>query len=349
MPRHQLHYAHGATRNIPRAERPVHHRHTRRRFGGRQPLCGIGVTSLIRLTSRPAACRERIAASRPAPGPFTITSTVLMPCSMAARAAASAAICAAYGVLLREPLNPTFPALAQEIVFPCGSVIVTIVLLNVDRMWAMPLSTFFRSRRFVRTVFFALAIYGCPPFSLLLLVRDGAARSLAGPGVRLRALAADRQSLAVANAAVAADFHEPLDVHGHFPAQVAFHLHVLLDAVAQPAHFVFRQVAHAGIRADAGFRQDALAGRFSDAVNVGQADFHPFFAGKVNTSNACHLRQPPPSALFLLVLRIFTNDHHVALAADDLAFFADRFDRRSYLHREPSCRPDVLSPLTSDT
>ena len=41
------------------------------RFGGRHPLCGIGVTSLIRFTSRPAACRERMAASRPEPGPLT--------------------------------------------------------------------------------------------------------------------------------------------------------------------------------------------------------------------------------------------------------------------------------------
>ena len=36
-----------------------------------QPLCGIGVTSLIIVTSSPAACRLLIAASLPEPGPFT--------------------------------------------------------------------------------------------------------------------------------------------------------------------------------------------------------------------------------------------------------------------------------------
>src|SRR5699024_5269616 len=41
--------------------------YTRRRLGGRQPLWGMGVTSLIRVTSRPTACRARMAASRPAP------------------------------------------------------------------------------------------------------------------------------------------------------------------------------------------------------------------------------------------------------------------------------------------
>src|SRR6266508_1072427 len=104
---------------------------TRRRFGGRQPLCGCGVTSLIEPTSRPAACSERIAVSRPEPGPLTKTSTLRMPCSMARRAAASAASWAANGVDSREPLKPTWPDDAHEITLPVGSVIDTIVLLNV--------------------------------------------------------------------------------------------------------------------------------------------------------------------------------------------------------------------------
>src|SRR6478672_8559048 len=104
---------------------------TLRRFGGRHPLWGTGVTSLMVPTSSPTACSERIAVSRPEPGPFTNTSTLRIPCSCARRAAASAAICAANGVDLREPLKPTWPALAQEITLPMGSVIDTIVLLNV--------------------------------------------------------------------------------------------------------------------------------------------------------------------------------------------------------------------------
>src|SRR3954453_2204846 len=126
-------------------------RHTLRRFGGRHPLCGVGVTSWIAPTSRPAACSDRIAVSRPEPGPFTNTSTLRMPCSCALRAAASAVICAANGVDLREPLKPTWPALAHEITLPIGSVIETIVLLNVLLMCACPCATFFFS---LRRVFF---------------------------------------------------------------------------------------------------------------------------------------------------------------------------------------------------
>src|SRR5450755_1043271 len=113
------------------AQRDFTPRYTRRLFGGLHPLCGIGVTSVIEVTERPELCSERIAASRPEPGPLTKTSTWRRPWSMALRAADSAVTCAAYGVLLREPLKPCPPALPQESTFPLGSVSVTIVLLKV--------------------------------------------------------------------------------------------------------------------------------------------------------------------------------------------------------------------------
>src|SRR5438477_11974606 len=76
---------------------------------------------------------------------------------MALRAAASAVTCAANGVLLREPLKPCAPAEPQAMTLPCGSVRLTIVLLNVASTWAWPTAMFLRSRRRVRTVFFFFA------------------------------------------------------------------------------------------------------------------------------------------------------------------------------------------------
>lgn len=87
---------------------------------------------MIDVISNPATCKERIAASRPGPGPFTSTSTFTIPLSNAALAAASEAIPAAKGVDFLLPLKPNAPALLQAIVFPAGSVIVTIVLLKVE-------------------------------------------------------------------------------------------------------------------------------------------------------------------------------------------------------------------------
>src|SRR5687767_13259206 len=92
-------------------------------------------------TSRPIAPSDLIAVSRPEPGPLTKTSIFFMPWSIARRPAASAAIWAAYGVDLREPLKPTVPAEAHEITAPVGSVIVTMVVLNVLLMWASPVAT----------------------------------------------------------------------------------------------------------------------------------------------------------------------------------------------------------------
>src|SRR5919197_693413 len=131
--------------------------HTRRRLGGRQPLWGTGVTSWMPWISRPVACSDRMAVSRPDPGPLTKTSTLRTPCSWARRAACSAASCAANGVDLREPLKPTLPADAHAIVFPCGSVMVTTVLLKLDLMWAWACAMFFFSRR---RGFFAPPFFG---------------------------------------------------------------------------------------------------------------------------------------------------------------------------------------------
>src|SRR5678816_4920305 len=86
---------------------------TRRFLGGRQPLCGIGVTSSMLVTLRPAEFNARTADSRPGPGPRTRTSTDLTPYSWAAVPARSAATCAANGVLLREPRKPQPPDVAH--------------------------------------------------------------------------------------------------------------------------------------------------------------------------------------------------------------------------------------------
>src|SRR6476469_9242576 len=108
------------------------------RFGGRHPLCGIGVASRMLRTSMPADAKARIADSRPEPGPLTRTSTERTPWSRAMLAAFIAACCAANGVPLRDPRKPSEPELFQDRTLPAWSVIVTIVLLNEAWMWATP-------------------------------------------------------------------------------------------------------------------------------------------------------------------------------------------------------------------
>src|ERR687883_479410 len=122
---------------------------TRRFFGGRQPLCGSGVTSSIALMIRPDCCSAVTADSRPDPGPLIRTSISFRPNFDPFSAQVSAARWAANGVLLRLPLKPTVPAEALHSVSPLVSVIVTIVLLNVALMWATPRLTLRRALRFL--------------------------------------------------------------------------------------------------------------------------------------------------------------------------------------------------------
>src|SRR5664279_5552048 len=93
-------------------------RQMRRRLGGLQPLCGIGVTSWMLVIFRPMAFSARTADSRPGPGPLIRTSRFFTPHSCAALPAASAAIWAAKGVDLREPLKPAPPDVAHDSALP---------------------------------------------------------------------------------------------------------------------------------------------------------------------------------------------------------------------------------------
>ena len=88
--------------------------------------------STMERTRIPAAAIARNDDSRPGPAPFTKTSASRIPSLfIVSFTTLSAAKRAAKGVLLREPLNPTTPALDQRSTLPSGSVTVTIVLLKV--------------------------------------------------------------------------------------------------------------------------------------------------------------------------------------------------------------------------
>src|SRR5438270_1523993 len=97
--------------------------------------------------------------------------------------------------------------------------------------------------------------------SLLLLAGDRPRLALAGARVGVRALAADRQALAVAQAAIAGEVHQPLDVHCGFAAEVAFDLVVLVDRLADVEDFLVGQVLDPLFAADAELLRDLLGGR----------------------------------------------------------------------------------------
>ena len=109
---------------------------TRRRFGGRQPLCGIGVTSLMCTMCKPDEASARTADSS-CPSLTLHAHLDRFPFSRTGRAPPSGS--RARSLLgggderwpLRDPLKPIEPAEDQDTVRPSGPQIVMIVLLNV--------------------------------------------------------------------------------------------------------------------------------------------------------------------------------------------------------------------------
>ena len=148
-----------------------------------------------------------------------------MPCSIAALPTTSPATCAAYGVDLRDPLKPCAPADDQAIVIALASVMVMMVLLNVELTCAVPAAIFFRSRRRVRA---RCSCFGhdISPLSFL-LAGNRLGRALAGPGVGVRALTTHRQLTAVTQTTIATKIHQTLDVHGRVAAKFTLNRDIL--------------------------------------------------------------------------------------------------------------------------
>src|SRR6185437_4235189 len=241
--------------------------------------------------------------SRPEPGPETSTSSVRMPCSEALRTASSAAICAANGVDLREPLNPMVPAEDHEMVLPCASVMVIIVLLNDEFTWATPETMFLRSRRRTRVASLAIETFPQSRFQTgrvlkfkwvetdqrsLLLAGDRLRLALAGAGVGVGALTAHRQLLAMAQAPIGSQIHQPLDVDRHFAAQVALDHVVAVDRLADLQHFRIRELGHPALGGDMDLVHDLLGLGRPDAVDILKRDDHALVGGNIDACDSSH-------------------------------------------------------------
>src|SRR5688572_19363106 len=234
-----------------------------------------------------------MADSRPLPGPCTRTCTRRTPRPSASRAACSAATVAANGVDFLEPLKPALPEEPHATVFPRMSVIVIVVLLNVASMCATP------SGSTTRFVFFPVAIL----LRHLLLAGDGAAWSLLGARVCVRALPAHRQTPAMPDPTVRTDVHQSLDVHGDLGSQRALDAIFLLDHLSQTTDVGVGKVANALLAVDTRLGEDVDRVLAANAVNVGQANLDLLVARKIDAGNTSHML-----ALTLLVLGIALAD-----------------------------------------
>src|SRR3712207_4262490 len=124
------------------------------------------------------------------------------------------------------------------------------------------------------------------PYTTLFRSRLGLA--LAGARVGVRALAADRQALAMAQAAVAGEVHQPLDVHRGLAAKVALDIVVAVDRLADVQDLLVGQVLDPLFRRDAELGDDVLGRGLADSVDIGERDFHALVGGDVHPGDTSH-------------------------------------------------------------
>src|SRR5271157_4124126 len=257
----------------------------------------MGVTALMARASIPAVDRARTADSRPEPGPLTRTSTVRSPLSPALLAAVSAACCAANGVPLRDPRNPSEPALDQAMVLPSWSAMVTMVLLKVA--WTCTTRFSFFLKLFFLPAFTGALAMLCLPCRLLLVGNGSAARALARAGVGVRALAPHRQAAPVAQSAIGAHLDVTLDVHRDFLAEIAFHRSFFFQNLADLVDLVFGQVADLLVEIDAGPIKERARSGTAHAVNVREPDLGPLRWRQVYTGNTCNSSLVTPVSVYV--------------------------------------------------
>src|SRR6266536_4946489 len=123
----------------------------------------------------------------------------------------------------------------------------------------------------------------------LLLLRDCSfARTLAGASVGVRALSGNRQIAPMPEAAIGADFDEPLDAHRNFLAQIAFDQTFAFNDLADAVDFVLAQVLDLFHGIHLGLVENARRPGNPDSVNVRQRDKRSLVSRKIDACNACH-------------------------------------------------------------
>src|SRR6185503_16855360 len=106
---------------------------------------------------------------------------------------------------------------------------------------------------------------------------------------------------------IAADIHQPLDVHLHSLTQVAFDFALRFQDITDAAQLVFTQVSDAGIQIDTSFLEHRVRTRTTNAVNVGQANLGSLVRWQIYSSYTCHLNSRYPCLCLCLGLTQITR------------------------------------------
>src|SRR6516165_5803158 len=222
------------------------------------------------------------------------------------------------------------PAEDQAMVLPWTSVIVIMVLLNDAFTCATPEAIFLRSRRRTRVASLPIvspfgsepaapvAVGVCHFDALFLLAGDRLSRPLAGARIGVGPLPTDWQAAAVTQPSIAAEIHQPLDIHCDFTSQVALDYVVAVDHFAKLQHFLVSQLRHPAGLGYRHFLHDFLGFGRANAVDILQPDHHALVGWDIDASDTGHVSSLlyatgagfPATARSLLPIRLSPEEGH---------------------------------------
>src|SRR6185369_6967035 len=123
---------------------------------------------------------------------------------------------------------------------------------------------------------------------LLLLAGDRLSLAFAGARIGVRALAANRQALAMTKPAIAGEVHQPLDVHRDLTTKIAFDRIARINRFTDLKDFLIAQVLNATLRRDAELGGDLLGFGAPNAVDIGKRNLHALVGRDIDARNTCH-------------------------------------------------------------
>jgi len=124
--------------------------------------------------------------------------------------------------------------------------------------------------------------------SLLLHRNLAALGALTRASVGVRALATDRQSSTVAEATIAAEIHESLDVGLDLAAQITLDHVIGLKDLAYSGHLLLGEFTGSHSAADARLVEHLKRRTASDSIDIGEGDVQALVAREVYTGDTCH-------------------------------------------------------------
>jgi hypothetical protein len=145
------------------------------------------------------------------------------------------------------------------------------------------------------------------------------------------ALAAHWQAASMAQAPVTSNIHQAFDRLLLFAAEVAFHLVVLVDNLADSDLFLSPEVVGLHRWINLGHLKNLECRGPSDAVDVGERSFHALVSRQLHSGDSRHLKDLLLS-LPLFMAGVDANDQDHTVPPDYLAVLADPLDRRFYFH-----------------